>query len=272
MESFPAATMNRISAKLSDLRGRGRTGLVAYVTVGFPERDSTCDTVEALIAGGVDMVELGVPFSDPLAEGSTIQRSGFRALQNGVSLAFCIDTVRLLRERGVDVPLLLMGYYNPILSMGNEEFIRRAAEAGVDGVVVPDLPPEEASDLLAASRKRGLETIFLLAPTSSDERIDAVAKVASGFIYCTAVVGVTGAREAFEEDLAAFVSRVRARTDMPIGIGFGISKPEHVEEVGKIAELAIVGSAIIDRIESLSASGLGDYVRELKGAVAAPAG
>jgi tryptophan synthase alpha subunit len=196
------------------------------------------------------MLELGVPFSDPLADGATIQRANFTALQHGVTTSVCLEAVRALREQGLEVPVLLMGYYNPILAYGLEGFAVDAAAAGVDGLIVVDLPPEEAGPLQEACRARGLDLVYLLAPTSTPERVALVARQASGFVYCVSVTGVTGARSALPPELPAFVERVRSETTLPLAVGFGISDREHVEAVGRIAEVAVVGSALIDVIDS----------------------
>jgi tryptophan synthase alpha chain len=196
------------------------------------------------------MLELGVPFSDPLADGATIQRAGFVALRHGVTASACLEAVRELRARGLEVPVLLMGYYNPILACGPEAFAADAAAAGVDGLIVVDLPPEEAGLLQEACRARGLDLVYLLAPTSTAERVALVARQASGFIYCVSVTGVTGARSSLPPELPAFIGRVRRQTSLPLAVGFGISSRAHVEAVGRVAEVAVVGSALIDVIDS----------------------
>lgn len=239
----------RIEATFARLKAEGRAGLVAFLTVGYPDVESTLRLVPALVAGGAAMIELGVPFSDPLAEGRTIQRSSFHALQRGVTPAVCLDAVRKLRSAGVQVPLLLMGYYNPILAYGVAEFGREAAAAGGDGLIVVDLPPEESGPLRRACIENDIRLIYLLAPTSTDERIQQVARLASGFVYCVSLTGVTGARKELPPGLSAFVERVRRFTDLPIAVGFGISQPEHFQAIARIAEAAVIGSAIIDEID-----------------------
>ncbi len=231
------------------LRARRRTGLVAFLTVGYPSVEETLRLVPALIEGGADVIELGVPFSDPLAEGPTIQRSSHHALEQGVTPAVCLDVVARLRAQGVEAPIVLMGYYNPLLSYGLEEFCRDAAAAGADGIIAVDLPPEESHPLRDACRRRGLDLVYLLAPTSTDSRIEMVAGLASGFVYCVSVTGITGAREELPVGLSAFVNRVRARTPLPVAVGFGISKPKHFRAVARIADAAVIGSAIIDEID-----------------------
>lgn len=241
--------MSRIAEAFAGLRARRRTGLVAFLTVGYPSVEETLRLVPALIEGGADVIELGVPFSDPLAEGPTIQRSSHHALERGVTPAVCLDVVAGLRAQGVEAPIVLMGYYNPLLSYGLEEFCRDAAAAGADGIIVVDLPPEESHPLRDACRRRGLDLVYLLAPTSTDGRIELVAGLASGFVYCVSVTGVTGAREELPAGLSAFVNRVRARTPLPVAVGFGISKPKHFRAVARIADAAVIGSAIIDEID-----------------------
>lgn len=246
--------MSRIAGTFARLRDERRTGFVAFLTVGYPTLDETPGLVSALVEGGADVIELGVPFSDPLAEGPTIQRSSHQALLNGVTPAFCLDTVRELRSRGVEAPLIPMGYYNPLLAYGLEPFCRDAASAGVDGLIAVDLPPEESHDLHEACRAHDLDLIYLLAPTSTDERIDLVASLASGFIYCVSLTGVTGARDELSEGLTSFMQRVRSRTPLPLAVGFGISKPKHFQAVGRIADAAVIGSAIIDEIDKCGPS------------------
>ncbi len=241
--------MSRIEDTFARLRAERRTGLVAFLTVGYPSVDDTLRLVPALIQGGADIVELGVPFSDPLAEGPTIQRSSHHALLQGVTPAVCLDVVGKLRAQGVEAPLILMGYYNPLLAYGLKPFCRDASRAGADGIIAVDLPPEESQPLHDACRASGLDLIYLLAPTSTDERIERVAELASGFVYCVSVTGVTGAREELPAELSSFVDRVRARTPLPIAVGFGISKRKHFRAVGRIAEAAVIGSAIIDEID-----------------------
>jgi tryptophan synthase alpha chain len=238
----------RIEETFARLKSEGRTGFVAFLTVGYPDVESTLRLVPALIEGGADIIELGVPFSDPLAEGPTIQASSFHALQRGVTTTTCLETVRKLRKGGVEAPLILMGYYNPILAYGIEAFARDAVAAGADGVIAVDLPAEESGPLREACLAHGLRVIYLLAPTSTDERIRAVAERASGFVYCVSLTGVTGARDELSTDLASLLERVRKQIGLPIAVGFGISQPEHFQAVGRIADAAVIGSAIIDEI------------------------
>ena len=252
----------RIEAAFAKCKAEGRTAFVGFVTTGYPTLESTLEIVPALVAGGADVIELGVPFSDPLAEGPTIQRSSFAALENGVTPSLCVETVRKLRGNGLEAPIIPMGYVNPILAYGVEAFCRDVAEAGGDGLIVVDLPPEESNELRAACVKHNLRMIYLLAPTSTSERIKWVAELGSGFIYCVSVTGVTGARDELPEGLTSFVNRVRAATDLPIAVGFGISQRKHFQSVGRIADAAVIGSAIIDTIDGGDPSQAAARVKE----------
>jgi len=242
--------VSRIEGALARARSEGRVGLIAYLTAGFPAPEATPGLVRALVDGGVDAVELGIPFSDPMADGVSIQRSSFQALQAGMTPKRCLDLVRGLREAGVVIPLIVMTYYNPILAYGQDGFIKDAAAAGVDGLIPVDVPPEEAGPLAEDCRAAGVDFIPLVAPTSTDERIALAARQASGFVYCVSVAGVTGAREALPAELGAFLQRVRRQTELPLAVGFGISRREHVEALRGQADAAIVGSAIVDIIEA----------------------
>ncbi|TVR73207.1 MAG: tryptophan synthase subunit alpha [Sphaerobacteraceae bacterium] len=244
-----ATTPSRISQAFADLAARGEKALMPYVTVGHPLKESTLEIVPALVEGGATMIELGIPFSDPLADGPTIQRSGYQALQNGVTMEFCMETARQLRQQGVEVPLILMGYYNPVLRYGLERFVADSAESGIDGFIIPDLPPDESAELAELSQAYQRDLIFMVAPTSRDQHIASLSGRASGFIYCVSVTGVTGARDDVSADLAGFLSRVRSALDLPLAVGFGISTPEHVQEVGRDADGVIVGSALISRLD-----------------------
>ena len=236
----------RLEPTFARLKREGRTGLVAFVTVGFPSIEATLEAVPALVEGGADIIELGVPFSDPIGEGPTIQNASFAALENGVTPEVCLDVLRRLRAGGLDAPVILMGYYNPLIAYGIDAFCRDAADAGADGFIVLDLPPEESGPLHGACDANGLSIIYLLAPTSTDERVRQVAGLASGFVYCVSLTGVTGVREELPESLPAFVERVRKSSGLPIAVGFGISQAKHFEAVGRIADAAVIGSAIVD--------------------------
>jgi tryptophan synthase alpha chain len=252
----------RIEATFERTKSEGRTGFVAFLTVGYPDIESTLRLVPALIEGGADIIELGIPFSDPLAEGPTIQRSSYRALQNGVTPTICLEVASKLRGQGVDAPLVPIGYYNPLLAYGLDAFTRDAAAAGIDGLIVVDLPPEESPSVRDACLANNLRLIYLLAPTSTEERIKLVAGLASGFIYCVSVTGVTGARDEVSPGLDAFVQLVRKYTDLPIAVGFGISQPTHFQAVGRIADAAVIGSAIIDEIDKVGPSEQAARLRE----------
>ncbi len=216
-----------------------------FVTAGFPDMEATLELVPALVAAGADAVELGVPFSDPLAEGPVIQESSFRALQNGTSLADCLDAAAALRHKIPETPLVLMGYYNPIYSYGLGPFAERCCQAGVDGIIAVDLPGFESGSLNSECQARDISVIPLLAPTSTDESIRQACAGASGFIYCISVTGVTGARDQVSARSFDLLDRVMAHTDLPLAVGFGISNRGHVEEVGKTADAAVVGSALV---------------------------
>ena len=257
--------MSRIQSTWEQLAATGRRALILYLTIGFPERESALELVPRLIAAGADMVELGVPFSDPLADGATVQRATERALKNGVNVPYCLATVRQLRERGVVAPLLFMGYLNPLLQYGLERFCVDAQSAGLDGLIIPDLPAEEAFDLHAACRAHNLDLIQLLAPTSTDTRIAQVTAQASGFIYCVSLTGITGARAALPPELPAFLARVRAQTQTPLAVGFGISQPEHAHQVAQLADGVVVGSALLNAVEQ--ANDVEAFVRGLREAI-----
>ncbi|MSQ06025.1 MAG: tryptophan synthase subunit alpha [Dehalococcoidia bacterium] len=231
--------------KFAAIQREGRPGLILFLTAGFPDREATLELVPALVAAGADAIEIGVPFSDPLADGPTIQESSFRALEQGVSLADCLGMVRQLRAKTPDTPLILMSYYNPIYHYGLGRFAQEAQAAGVDGLIVVDLPPEEASPLTDQCRPRGIHIIPLLAPTSTDASIRAAASNATGFIYCISLTGVTGARDEVSHRGLDLVKRVRAHTALPLALGFGISRREQVVEAGQQAQAAVVGSALI---------------------------
>ncbi len=247
--------MSRISETFARLKAEGRAALMPYLMVGFPERDTALDLAPALEAAGADLFELGVPFSDPLADGATIQRAAERALANGVRLGTCIETVAELRRRGVRAPLVMMGYFNPFLRYGLPRLVADAAAAGADGLIIPDLPPEEAGECQSLCRAAGLDLIFFVAPTTPDERLATIAGMASGFIYCVSLTGVTGARRELWPGLPDFLARVRRHTDLPLVVGFGISSAAHVRQVGAYADGAIVASALINQIEGAPPDG-----------------
>jgi tryptophan synthase alpha chain len=257
--------MSRIKPTWEHLAASNRRALILYLTIGFPQRESALELVPQLIEAGADMIELGVPFSDPIAEGVTIQRATQQALKNLVNTPYCLETARTLRERGVEVPLLFMGYLNPVLQYGVERFCADAEVAGVDGIILPDLPPEESEELQAACRAHSLDLIMFLSPTSTESRIAHVTEHATGFIYCVSLTGVTGARAELSPKLLSFLQRVRPRTHTPLAVGFGISKPEHARQVAQIADGVIVGSALLNVIEQ--GSDVQDFVRGLREAM-----
>lgn len=264
--------MGRIADRFTKLRERGETALVTFVTAGDPDLATTEEVVLELERAGADLIELGVPFSDPMADGPTIQLSSERALASGTTLPGILDLVRRVRLRS-QVPIVLMGYFNPIFAYGAERFAADAAAAGVDGLLVVDLPPEEAAELKGASDARGLDLIFLLTPTSDRSRIEAVSGLGSGFIYYVSVTGVTGARSAVADTLAARVSEVRGALRLPLVVGFGISDPAQAGQVAGMADGVVVGSALVKYFEKYQGAELlkelGGFVRALKHGVKA---
>jgi len=241
--------MSKIQATFDRLRAVGQVGLIAFTTVGHPDIESNLKAVPAMVSAGVDIVELGIPFSDPLADGATIQASSFHALKQGVNLGSTLEIAKALRKSCPETPLVLMGYYNPIFSFGLSAFAKKAKEAGVDGIIVPDLPPEEAGPLNSSLVQEGIDLICMLAPTSPPERIRKVAAMSSGFIYCVSLTGVTGARSELPRGLPQFILRVRQETTLPLAVGFGISKGAQVKAIGRYADAAVVGSAIVDLLD-----------------------
>jgi tryptophan synthase alpha chain len=240
---------NRIDVRLAAAKASGVMALAPFVTVGYPDLETSVEIAAAILDAGADLLELGVPFSDPLAEGPTIQKTSLRALEQGVNVATCLDVVTRLRGRGVEAPLLLMGYYNPFLRYGLRDFVGDAADAAVDGLIVPDLPIEEAGPLNELCKGRNLHLIPLLAPTSTDERISQACKEARGFIYCVQFAGVTGARDNIRAGVAGLVGRIRRHTALPVLVGFGVSRREHLTEISRFADGAAFGSALLDAID-----------------------
>lgn len=240
--------MNRIDAKFAQLKGRGEAALIPFVTAGDPDLKTTLDVLRALEAGGADGIELGVPFSDPMADGPTIQRASERALKSGASLSRILKLVREFR-RNSKLPLILFGYYNPFFRYGLKRFAGEAAASGVDGILCVDLPPEESGELKRWTDRRGLDLVFLLSPTSGLDRIRQVSKQGRGFIYYVSVTGVTGARRAFEDHLRSEVARIRRSVPLPVGVGFGISTPQQAAWIASFADAVVVGSALIGLME-----------------------
>jgi len=252
--SAASAISSRISRRFSQLRASGEMGIVAYITAGDPSLPATVRFVLAAAEAGADVIELGIPFSDPLADGPTIQRASERALKAGTTLEAVIDLVGQVRASS-EVPLVLFSYYNPILQMGLEKFASSAAVAGADGVLATDLTPEESDEYRRALAAHNLDTIFLGAPTSTDERLAKIAACSSGFLYLISRTGVTGAKDALPDDLPALLRRARGVTQLPLAVGFGISLPGHVSVLGGLADAAVVGSALVSEIENATKSG-----------------
>lgn len=242
--------LDEIAAMFARARREGRAAFLPYYPAGYPDYETSLDAIAALAAAGADGFEIGLPFSDPLADGPTIQAATQIALENGITVGRGLEALRALRARGVTQPLLLMGYLNPLLSYGLERFARDARSAGAAGVIVPDLPPEEAGPLAEACARSGLALIFFLAPTSSPERIARVVERAQGFIYLVSVTGVTGARDTLPPELGAFVARVRAQTQTPLVLGFGISRAEQARQLNTLVDGFIVGSALVRAAQS----------------------
>ena len=241
--------MSRIEGCFEVLRSAGRKALVPYITAGDPSPELTVSLMRALVEAGADIIELGVPFSDPMADGPVIQRAGERALKLGVGLGRVLELVREFRQTDATTPVVLMGYANPIEAMGAGSFLARAAAAGVDGVLVVDYPPEECVAFARDAKAAGIDTIFLLAPTSTDERIREVARVASGYLYYVSLRGVTGAANLDMADVAAHLPKIRAASNLPIAVGFGIRDAESARRMAREADAVVIGSRIIQEIE-----------------------
>lgn len=241
--------MSRIETKSAGLEREGRKGFIPYITAGDPSLEATEQIILELERSGADIIELGVPFSDPMADGPVIQRASERALRNNVSARDCLEVVRRVRQQS-QVPIVLFSYLNPLLALGLETLGEQLRESGVDGVLVTDLVPEEADELVSRVRPAGIDTIFLVAPTSTDERIKLVAEASRGFVYAVSRTGVTGVQRSLSEAAASLVERVRRFTDLPVAVGFGVSTPEHVAEVWRHADAAVVGSRIVAEIEN----------------------
>ncbi len=264
----PPANPTRISQRFAELRASGELGIIAYITAGDPSLDATHKFVLALAEAGADVIELGIPFSDPLADGPTIQRASERALRVGTTLAGVLDLVCRIRQSS-QVPLVLFGYFNPIFQMGLEKFAAAASSAGADGVLVTDLTPEESVDYRHILASHHLDTVFLGAPTSTDERLSTIAAVTSGFLYLISRTGVTGAKDSLPDELPVLLRRARAVTNVPIAVGFGISLPGHVSVLGGLADAAVIGSALVSEIENAksvdaAAAALAARIRTLK--------
>ena len=248
-------TTARIDARFAALKAEGRAGFVAYVMAGDPSRDDALEILRGLPAAGADIIELGFPFSDPMAEGPPIQRAAQRGLAAGLTLNGTLDLARDFRVGDADTPLILMGYLNPIETHGYDAFARDAAEAGVDGLIVVDCPPEEADDLTDALDANGLSLIRLATPTTDDERLKVVARRTSGFVYYVSVAGVTGVKEAQAGSVAPAVDRVRAASGLPVAVGFGVKTPERAAEIAHVADAVVAGSVLVDEVAAALAAG-----------------
>lgn len=248
--------MSRIDGTLAALKAQGRKALIPYVTAGFPFADITPDLMHGMVAGGADVIELGVPFSDPSADGPVIQKAGDRALSLGIGLVQVLEMVRSFRQANTHTPVVLMGYANPIeaydIKHGSGSFVREAAAVGVDGVLVVDYPPEECVEFASLLRKNGMDLIFLLAPTSTPERMEQVAKVASGYVYYVSLKGVTGAGTLDVSAVESMLPRIRQHVRIPVGVGFGIRDAATARAIGRVADAVVIGSKIIGLIDSLS--------------------
>ena len=245
----------RIGRRFQALREEGRSGLVTFLTAGDPDPDTALEIFKGLPAAGADLIEVGVPFSDPMADGPAIQASSLRALKAGMTLSKTLDAVRAFREEDDDTPIIFMGYFNPFYIYGVDKFLEDAKGAGVDGFIVVDLPPEEEGEFCLPTTVAGMDFIYLTAPTTTDQRLPRVLKNASGFVYFVSITGITGTRSANTDAVAGHVARIRNVTDLPVAVGFGIKTPEQVAEIAGIADAAVVGSALVNIIaENLDAN------------------
>jgi tryptophan synthase alpha chain len=263
--------MSRIQAKFESLRAAHKKALIPYVTAGDPSIAATVPILHALVEAGCDILEIGVPFSDPMADGPAIQRSSERALKRGVGLADILGMVREFRTRDTTTPVVLMGYANPIEAMGVEEFVATAASAGVDGVLVVDYPPEECVDFAALCAKNGIDQVFLLAPTSTDARIQQVAQVGSGYLYYVSLKGVTGAAHIDISAVAAHLPKIRAASRLPIGVGFGIRDAASAKAISAVADAVVIGTRLIEEIESAgpehAVARVAEFIRPIRAAL-----
>ncbi|MEZ4561202.1 MAG: tryptophan synthase subunit alpha [Thermomicrobiales bacterium] len=262
------AGSQRTVAAFARARAEGRTAVIPFVTAGYPTPQASEDIALAIVRGGADLLEIGVPFSDPLADGATVQRTSQVALSHGITLRKSLEMARRLRDQGVEIPLILMGYVNPMLAYGIEKLAADSAAHGVDGFIVPDLPAEEAGEIASALRRHGVDLIFLVAPTSTEERIAEVGRVGSGWVYCVSTTGVTGERTSLP-DLKPYIDRVRSHTSLPIAVGFGVSNPDHIAQIGQLADGAVIASAMINFLDTApideQAQVAERYVRGLRG-------
>ncbi|MBO6790610.1 MAG: tryptophan synthase subunit alpha [Dinoroseobacter sp.] len=241
--------MTRIDDTFARLKSEGKKAFVSYVMAGDPDLETSREIVHGLPAAGVDIIELGLPFTDPMADGPTIQLAGQRALDKGMTLDKTLDIARSLRATGNQTPIVLMGYYNPIYSRGVSKFLAQAKEAGIDGLIIVDLPPEEDSELCIPAQEAGLNFIRLATPTTDDKRLPKVLQNTSGFVYYVSITGITGAAEAQSADVAPEVARIKSHTDLPVIVGFGIKTPDAARDIASIADGSVVGSAIVNLVE-----------------------
>lgn len=258
--------LTAITAAFTHARTEGRAAFMPYWMLGYPDLPTSIQIVRALIEAGADLIEIGIPFSDPLADGVVIQAAAQTALEGGTTLTDCLKAIRELREGGAHVPFVMMGYVNPFMAYGFTRFTQDALESGADGFIIPDLPPDEAAEMLALTEQHGLALIELLAPTSSPDRLKLVADTARGFIYLVSVTGVTGARSELPPDLKAYIDRVRAVTDKPLAVGFGVSTPEQAAQIGTLADGVIVASALIREYNTGGLTALSALAAALRGA------
>lgn len=266
----------RIACRFAALKQEGRAGFVAFVTAGDPDAATSAEILAGLPGAGADLIELGMPFSDPMADGPAVQASSQRALKSGANMHRTLDMVRTFRKQDPDTPIVLMGYFNPIYIYGSDKFLGDAAAAGVDGLIIVDMPPEE-DELRAPMAEASIDFIYLTAPTTDEARLPIVVEHASGFVYYVSITGITGTRSAVASDVDAAVARLRRHTDLPIAVGFGIKTPEQAEEIARSADGVVVGSAIVNRVaENVTADGavgpgcvaaVLDLVRDLAGGV-----
>jgi len=240
----------RIDARFAKLRGEGRAGLVTFLTAGDPDLATSCELIAGLPAAGADLIEIGMPFTDPMADGPSIQAASVRALAAGARMSGTLELIRHVRARDGEVPIILMGYYNPIYAYGNERFLADAKAAGADGLIVVDLPPEEDAELCLPARAAGLDFIRLATPTTDDRRLPAVLENSSGFLYYVSVTGITGQKAAMAGLVAPEVARIKRHTRLPVAVGFGIREPARAAEIARIADAAVVGSALVDLLAS----------------------
>jgi len=246
-----ASTTSRIASAFDNARSENRAALIPFLTVGYPTIDASKELIVAIAAGGADLIEIGIPFSDPLADGATVQRTSQVALDNGASLAAGFELTEFARANGVEIPIVFMGYVNPFLQYGIENLAADSARLGVDGFIIPDLPIEESDDFRLPLAEQGVDLIYMVAPTSTERRISQVAERASGFVYCVSLTGVTGARASLSDNLGSYIERVRLQVETPLAIGFGISTPDHVRQAAAIGDGVIVASALINYLDTL---------------------